>query len=101
MGCPCTTLLTHSMKGGVIGLNVASCSHFLHMLLDPWIESGLEFTNCEITIIQELIRLKQSPKPPIIFKIIQKLEIIHQNFEFCNCLIKLLISTYPSQVWFF
>jgi hypothetical protein len=48
-----------------------------HAIINPWIESGLEFTNCEITIIPKLRRRKQSPRLPIVFKIIQKFEIIH------------------------
>jgi hypothetical protein len=55
---------------------------------DPWIESGLYIINYEITIIPELKRPKQSPKPLIVF------EIIHQNFEFYDCSIKLPISTH-------
>jgi hypothetical protein len=67
-----------------------------HATIDPWIESGLEFTNCVITIIPKLRRPKQSPKLPIVYEIIQNFEIIHQNFELCNCSIKLSIFTHPS-----
>jgi hypothetical protein len=63
-----------------------------HAIIDPWIESGLYFKNYEITIILELKRLKQSPKPLIVD------EIIHQNLEFYNCSIKLPISRDPSQI---
>jgi hypothetical protein len=63
-----------------------------HAIVDPWIESGLYFKNYEIIIILELKRLKQSPKPLTVD------EIIHQNFEFYNCSIKLLVSKHPSQI---
>jgi len=32
IGCPCITLFTHSMKGGVLGLDAYYNFHFLHML---------------------------------------------------------------------